>query len=156
MTKIPQIPGAAAVSAAKSAVGSRRGAGLPATGGSPGRAGRSSPAMPASPKARPVNVKFAASASGGEVQHSALAENVEARWERLHSNLKEQAAKASEQIAGGSHKIEIAIDEHSRRFVMKVIDADSGHVVRQFPPESILKVSERLDELSGMLLAKEA
>jgi len=39
---------------------------------------------------------------------------------------------------------------------MKVVDSESGRVVRQFPPESALKVSERLDELSGMLLAKEA
>jgi flagellar protein FlaG len=90
------------------------------------------------------------------LQQRALSDNVADRWQRLHEGLKQQAERVSAEISGGRHRIEVAMDGGTGRFVMKVVDSDSGLVVRQFPPESVLRVRERMDELSGMLLASEA
>ena len=81
---------------------------------------------------------------------------LERQEHKLEESLKEQAAIASQEIFGESQRVEVSRDSRSGRFVMSVVDSESGEVIRQFPPESIQKVSERLDELSGMLLAVEA
>lgn len=81
---------------------------------------------------------------------------LEQRVQKLEETLKEQASQLSKQISGGAQRVEVERDDRSGRFVMTVIDSESGQVLRQFPPESVMKVNERLDELSGMLLALEA
>ena len=143
---------AAAHTVAQSVTGVREGAGRPAERGIPGGEVRGGAPQPAAA----VVVDRVELSPGREAQGEALASSVERRSDRLQKSLQEQAARAREQISGNSHTIEVAMDDRSGRFVMKVVDSESGHVVRQFPPESLLKVSERLDELSGMLLAKEA
>ncbi|MDP1539681.1 MAG: flagellar protein FlaG [Moraxellaceae bacterium] len=40
--------------------------------------------------------------------------------------------------------IEFSIDDESRRSVVKVIDGDSGEVLRQFPTEEALRVARQL------------
>jgi flagellar protein FlaG len=81
---------------------------------------------------------------------------IEGRAQKVEKALQEQAAAVNKQISGESQRVEVARDDRSGRFVMRVVDSDSGQLLRQFPPESVLKVNERLDELSGMLLAVEA
>jgi len=81
---------------------------------------------------------------------------LEERTQKLEETLKEQASALSKQISGGAQRVEVERDDRSGRFVMTVIDSETGQVLRQFPPESVMKVNERLDELSGMLLAVEA
>ena len=82
--------------------------------------------------------------------------DLEQRVQKLEETLKEQASQLSKQISGGAQRVEVERDDRSGRFVMTVIDSESGQVLRQFPPESVMKVNERLDQLSGMLLALEA
>jgi uncharacterized FlaG/YvyC family protein len=81
---------------------------------------------------------------------------IDGRTEQVEKALQEHAAAVNKQISGESQRVEVARDERSGRFVMTVVDSESGQLLRQFPPESVLKVNERLDELSGMLLAVEA
>ena len=75
--------------------------------------------------------------------------------QKLEEFKEKQVVQANEQISGGAQRIEVDRDERSGRFVMKVVDSATGQLLRQFPPESLLKVNERLEELSGMLLALE-
>ena len=108
-----------------------------------------SPAVPA-PATHPFN------AGSPVLEDKAQAATNDRRAEKQEEALKEQAARISKQISGEAQRVEVARDERSGRFVMRVVDSDSGQLLRQFPPESVLKVNERLDELSGMLLAVEA
>jgi len=157
VVKIPQSPRAAAQAVAQSVTGVREGAAQSAGRGVPGGEVRGMEARQASPgNSASAVVDRVDLSSGREPQGEALANSIEQRSQRLQKSLQDQAERANEQISGGSHKVQVAMDDRSGRFVMKVVDSESGHVVRQFPPESLLKVSERLDELSGMLLAKEA
>lgn len=53
-------------------------------------------------------------------------------------------------------KLEFSIDEDSGRNVVKVIDSDSGDVIRQFPSEEVLKLSSLARNGKGGLFAEEA
>lgn len=52
--------------------------------------------------------------------------------------------------------IEFAISEQSARVVTKVIDRETGDVIRQIPAEEVLLVAERLEEIQGRLISLEA
>ncbi len=53
-------------------------------------------------------------------------------------------------------KLEFSIDEDSGRNVVKVIDSDSGDIIRQFPSEEVLKLSSLAKSGKGGLFAEEA
>jgi len=156
VVKMSQVAGAAAVAAAKAVQENRSEAGAPVRQGVSTESLRPAPRVAGTSMANFASSEPGRSPTGQELQDRALTDNVADRWQRLHEGLARQAARLSEEISGGSHRVEVAMDGGSGRFVMKVVDSDSGLVVRQFPPESVLKVSERMDELSGMLLANEA
>ena len=47
--------------------------------------------------------------------------------------------------------LEISYSEEADRFIAKILDKESGEVVRQFPPEELLELHGRLDEVRGVL-----
>ncbi len=51
-------------------------------------------------------------------------------------------------------KIEIDRDLHEP--VVKIIDKKTNEVVRQIPPEYLLELAKKIDELVGLLFSKEA
>lgn len=61
---------------------------------------------------------------------------------------------ANQSLAASDHRVHIEKHDATNRFVMKLVDGH-GDVVRQYPTEDFLKVSERLTELRGMLFASE-
>ncbi len=105
----------------------------------------------ASSQVRPVH--SAASA------HEVAAVHEDSADQSIHQKnlemLEKKADAASSEIAHIGGRIEVDRDEGTGRFVMRVLDKSSGDVIRQFPPETVLRVSERLNELSGMLIATE-
>lgn len=52
--------------------------------------------------------------------------------------------------------LDFSIDEETGTFVVKVIDKDSGEVIRQLPTEEVLRIAEQLDEMRGLLFKGEA
>lgn len=154
MVNISRVPGAAAVPSAKSGSESAKSTGRTPHSGSSGKgtgaSSSSGPRGPAPPSTQSVQI---AGPVGDDGMHKAA---IEGRAQKVEKALQEQAAAVNKQISGESQRVEVARDDRSGRFVMRVVDSDSGQLLRQFPPESVLKVNERLDELSGMLLAVEA
>ncbi len=43
-------------------------------------------------------------------------------------------------------------DEDSGRMVVKVINSETEEVIRQIPPEAMLKMAQRMEELTGILV----
>ena len=50
-------------------------------------------------------------------------------------------------VQTNKRQLNFSIDEGSDKQVVKVIDAESGEIIRQIPTEEVLKLSERLQEL---------
>lgn len=51
--------------------------------------------------------------------------------------------------------LEFSVDENSRRQVVKVVDTETGDVIRQFPPEEMLAISRSIDSVQQGLLIKQ-
>ena len=68
--------------------------------------------------------------------------------------------KAAEQIdrklAESFSDLRISIDETLNRPVIRVVNANSGELVRQVPSEEALRIAKRLDALSGLLIRDKA
>ncbi len=50
-------------------------------------------------------------------------------------------------------KLNFSVDEGTNDIVVKVIDKDTDTVIRQFPPEAMLELQEKMQDLSGFLLS---
>ncbi len=47
--------------------------------------------------------------------------------------------------------LNFSIDEDSESIVIQVVDSQSGKVIRQIPPDEILVLRKRLEELTGII-----
>lgn len=52
--------------------------------------------------------------------------------------------------------LEFDISEQSARIITRVIDRETGDVIRQIPAEEVLLMAERLEELQGQLISLKA
>ena len=53
-------------------------------------------------------------------------------------------------------QLQIRIDKDTNITVVKVIDKQTHKVIRQIPPEYVLKIAKYLDEIAGILLNEKA
>lgn len=50
--------------------------------------------------------------------------------------------------------LEFREDPSSGRVIVSVIDAESGEIIRQIPPEQMIRMAEQLEHVNGMLLGE--
>lgn len=55
-----------------------------------------------------------------------------------------------------SYGVEFHLQEYGSRVVTRIVDRDSGDVIRQIPSEEVLRIAESLEQLRGRLLRHEA
>ena len=74
------------------------------------------------------------------------------------SQISDSAAKiheAMEALNAAVKKVPTALhfsrDDSSRRFVVQVTDTNTGEVIRKLPGEAVLRMSQQLDSLKGVL-----
>jgi flagellar protein FlaG len=69
----------------------------------------------------------------------------------------QQAVQTINRKLSGNTSLEFTIDGSTNQTVVKIVDKDSGDVIRQIPSEAALAVAESIDEFQkGLLLRKEA
>jgi flagellar protein FlaG len=54
------------------------------------------------------------------------------------------------------HGLEFDLSDERTRVVTRVVDSQSGEVIRQIPAEEVLRIAERLGEMQGNLLSSQA
>lgn len=52
--------------------------------------------------------------------------------------------------------LEFELSEASTRIITRVIDRESGEVIREIPAEEVLRIAERLEEMQGRIISLEA
>lgn len=53
-----------------------------------------------------------------------------------------------------SQNLEFSVDENSNRTIVKVVDQQSGQVLRQLPSKEVLEIAKALDRLQGLLISQ--
>ncbi|MBN2427663.1 MAG: flagellar protein FlaG [Deltaproteobacteria bacterium] len=56
----------------------------------------------------------------------------------------------------GTYSIRFEKDKDTETMVVRLVDQETGEVKRQFPPEELLEVSQRLDEWRGNIVDTES
>jgi flagellar protein FlaG len=61
-----------------------------------------------------------------------------------------------EYLNSSSATLEFSIDQHSGRPLLRVIDLETGQLIRQIPSEEVLAIARALDHVQGLLLQQRA
>ena len=72
------------------------------------------------------------------------------------ADIEKIVAQAQESLKPIDSRIQLSVDQDLNRVVVKVLDGDSGELIRQFPPEDVLQVQRFLKEQSGLILEEQA
>ena len=75
------------------------------------------------------------------------------------SSLKELAARVQEAVENlqeRSTSVRFKVDKEASQIIIQVISQDSGEVIRQMPPEELLRAAGRLENLRGVLFDRKS
>jgi flagellar protein FlaG len=68
----------------------------------------------------------------------------------------EETKKLAEEIQKYLSEVNVSlsfdVDDKTHDIVVKVINRETGKLIRQIPPEELLKLRQKLEELVGVLL----
>ena len=71
--------------------------------------------------------------------------------EMIRERLKEIAESLNKEMQLRAKDLKFSVDEITNRFLVTVLEKDSGKVVKQIPSDAILKVAHNLEALKGIL-----
>jgi flagellar protein FlaG len=63
---------------------------------------------------------------------------------------------ANRAMGGLAHSLEFSIDQESGKSVVRVVNKETGQVIRQFPTEEMLSIAHAIDRLQGLLINQTA
>ena len=72
--------------------------------------------------------------------------------EAIRKAIAEEIAAAADQADRSGIRVSTEVHEATGRYIVKVIEGESGDVIREFPPAEYLDVVAALEELGGTLL----
>lgn len=72
------------------------------------------------------------------------------------AQLKEAVAAANESFAVHSNSIEFSIDAQHGTTIVKVVDKNTGQIIRQMPSREMIELAKALDQTKVMLIRRTA
>jgi flagellar protein FlaG len=72
------------------------------------------------------------------------------------SKIDQVATRVNEVLSQADPQLRIRVDNETERVVVKVVEQESGEVIRQIPPEELLELEKYLSSLKGLLLQEHA
>jgi len=84
----------------------------------------------------------------------ARAENFEFKTSKILSSdeVENIIKEMNEFIQIFNPRIAFELDKETGKTVLKIIDAQTKEVIRQIPPEELLRISKRISELLGLII----
>jgi flagellar protein FlaG len=70
--------------------------------------------------------------------------------------LQQAARQINAFLKSSSTGVEFVVDGPSNQVVVRIVDSNTGQVLRQMPSPEMLALSESLDRMSGLLLTQKA
>ena len=65
-------------------------------------------------------------------------------------------SRLSDYIQNHQRELRFSVDKATGRTIIRVVDTEKNEVIRQIPPEHVLKLVQRLDSLDGLILEEQA
>ena len=70
--------------------------------------------------------------------------------------VEQAAARVKEVLRGTTSRLEIDIDPDLHKAVIKILNGESGEIIRQIPAQELLDLAKHLDEPKGLLVRERA
>ncbi len=100
----------------------------------------------------PATAKTPSGAEAIERNRGKVSELLEASQDPKKIAPEEILDKIKELTDNGNYTVRFEVNEPASQLVIHLLDAESGEEIRQIPPEELLTISERLNELRGNLV----
>jgi flagellar protein FlaG len=105
------------------------------------------------PWAKPVVVSVRGS---NEQSSPSKPDEVKAEAPADAQRVSDATRKVEELFQSVRRNLEFREDPSSGRLVVSVIDSESGEIIRQIPPEQMIRMAEHLEQMNGLLLGERA
>ncbi|QYK69665.1 MULTISPECIES: flagellar protein FlaG [Paenibacillus] len=79
---------------------------------------------------------------------------IPAKTQLTHEQTIQQLQKAIDAIQGPQKMFEISVHEKTHTIMIKVLNKETGDLIREVPPEKILDVAARMMEITGIIVDK--
>jgi flagellar protein FlaG len=66
--------------------------------------------------------------------------------------LKDAAVKANELVKTMNQQLQFSVDKDTGKTVVKVMDKESGELIRQIPSDEMLAIAKAFDTLKGLII----
>ncbi len=63
-----------------------------------------------------------------------------------------KANRLVKQLGGQNSELSISVDKGSKKIIVKIVNSETKEVIRQIPPEELVRLAESLQEPSGSLV----
>jgi flagellar protein FlaG len=70
--------------------------------------------------------------------------------------LEQAATRVKDVLRGTTSRLEIEIDSDSHKAVIRILNGESGDIIRQIPAQELLDLAKYLDEPKGLLVQERA
>ena len=104
----------------------------------------------------PVASGFSPVQVGGMLKNAVAAPGSAQEQAATKQDVDQAAQKINEALQTVSQKLEFSVDKDTEAVVVKVMDKETGEVIRQIPSEELLKIAKALDKLQGLLVKDQA
>jgi len=99
------------------------------------------------------DVKQVDTQSQQQLQQNAYEQKTQDQQQPLEREQLEEMAQQLQDFMGGMNRsLQFKVDEDSGRDVIKVLDKNSGEVIKQYPSEEVLSLVSKLSESAGILI----
>ena len=70
--------------------------------------------------------------------------------------VEQAAARVKDVLRGTTSRLEIDIDPDLHKVVVKILNGESGEIIRQIPAQELLDLAKHLDDPKGLLVQERA
>ena len=71
-------------------------------------------------------------------------------------SLREVVAAAGRAVKALHNSVELSLDSKSGQPIVRVVDTETGQLIRQIPTEEVLELRRALDRIAGLLIHRKA
>ncbi len=86
-----------------------------------------------------------------EARPSVISDAAEAKKDLPPQEIEAIASDVQIQLKRLNTELRFEVDKNSNDMVVKIIDPETGQIIRQIPSEELLAIRERMEELIGVL-----
>jgi flagellar protein FlaG len=70
--------------------------------------------------------------------------------------VEQAAARVKDVLRGTTSRLEIEVDPDVHKVVIKILNGESGEIIRQIPAQELLDLAKHLEEPKGLLIQEQA